>query len=238
MLFWQVMKMQATVDTFDERISEIDLYYSALDQLYLSKIASDSDEKYLEDDFLKILKSNAILMIYNLVESTIMSGILEIYSALSQHGITYKMVRREIQDIWFSFKFNQVYDKSAHFHSYRDKASEIITSILSEDALSLDRKATDISGNLDANKIRIICQDHGIHFSLDRKCRGGVVLTDVKDKRNNLAHGTISFVECGRDYSIEDLTKIKNETVFFLKDILNGMKGYYDNRLYLSASNQ
>lgn len=230
--------MQATIDIFDERVSEIDLYYSALEQLYLLKITSDSSEKYLEDDFLKILKSNALLMIYNLVESTIMGGIIEIYSAFSQHGITYRMVRKEIQDIWFSFKFNQVYDKNAHYHSYRDKASEIITSILSGDTLTLDRKAADISGNLDADKIRIVCQEHGISFNLDSKCRGGVVLSDVKNKRNNLAHGTISFVECGRDYSIDDLTKIKNETVFFLKDILIGMKDYYDNRLYLSASNQ
>lgn len=230
--------MQATNDTFDERIAEIDLYYSALDELYLSKIDLNNGEKYFEDDFLKILKSNALLMIYNLVESTIMGGILEIYAAFSQQGITYKMVRKEIQDIWFSFKFNQVYDKSAHYHSYRDKASEIISSILSDDTLAMDRKATDISGNLDADKIRIICQEHGIHFNLDRRCRGGVVLSDVKDKRNNLAHGTISFVECGRDYSILDLTKIKDETVFFLKDILSAMQNYYKNRLYLAVSNQ
>ena len=151
-------------------------------------------------------------MVYNLVESTIMSGILEVYDIFSQHGITYKMVRKEIQDIWFSFKFNQVYDKSAHYHSYRDKASEIITSILSDDVLTLDRKATDISGNLDADKIRNICKEHGIRYSLEQQCRGGAVLADVKDKRNNLAHGTVSFVECGRDYSIEDLIKIKNES--------------------------
>lgn len=229
--------MQATIDTFRGRISEIDLYYDALIQLYSSKKTPNDDEIYLKDDFLKILKSNALLMVYNLVESTIMGGILEIYSAFKQHGVTYKMVRREIQDIWFSFKFNQVYDKNAHYHSYRAKASEIIHSILSEDILSLERKATDISGNLDADKIRNICQDHGIRFCLDRECRGGVVLSVVKDKRNNLAHGTISFVECGRDYSIEDLIKIRNETVFFLKDILNGMKEYYDGSLYLSASN-
>jgi hypothetical protein len=67
--------------------------------------------------------------------------------------------------------------------------------------------------------------------------RGGVALEDVKNKRNNLAHGTMSFVECGRDYTIEDLKKIKNETVFFLQNILSGMKNYYDNQLYLMASN-
>lgn len=228
--------MQATTDTFNERIAEIDLYYLALNELYISKITSESSEKYLDDDFLKILKSNALLMIYNLVESTIMGGILEIYDVFSQQGLTYRMVRSEIQDIWFSFKFNQVYDRTAHYNSYRDKASEIITSILSDNPLLLDRKATDISGNLDADKIRSICREHGINFNLASRCHGGIVLSDVKNKRNNLAHGTISFAECGRDYSIEDLTKIKEETVFFLEDILSGMQNYYVNELYLSTS--
>ncbi len=229
--------MQATIDTFNERVAEIELYYSAIDDLYLSKISANNGEKYLEGDFLKILKSNALLMVYNLVESTVMGGIMEIYDTLFQHGITYRMVRREIQNIWFSFKFNQVYDKNAHYNSYRDKAAEIITSILSDDTLTLDRKATDISGNLDAEKIRQICRDHGIQYRLGPESRGGVALEDVKNKRNNLAHGTMSFVECGRDYTIEDLKKIKNETVFFLQNILSGMKNYYDNQLYLMASN-
>lgn len=230
--------MRATIDIFNERVTEIELYYFAIDDLYLSKIASNNGERYLEDDFLKILKSNALLMVYNLVESTIMGGVLEIYNTLLRHGITYRMVRTEIQKIWFSFKFNQVYDKNAHYHSYRDKAAEIITSILSDDVLALDRKAADISGNLDAEKIRQICREHGIQFRLCPESRGGVVLEDVKNKRNNLAHGTISFVECGRDYTIEDLKKIKNETVFFLNNILTGMRNYYDNQLYLIVSTE
>lgn len=230
--------MQATIDIFNERVEEIELYYAAITELYVVKAAENSEKKFLDDDFLKILKSNALLMVYNLVESTIMGGILEIYDSLKQHGITYKMVRREMQDIWFAFKFNQVYDKNAHYHSYRDKAAEIINSILSEDVLELDRKATDISGNLDAMKIRQICNSHGIIYNLVPQCRGGSVLEDVKNKRNYLAHGTMSFVECGRDYSVEDLSKIKTETVFFLSNILDGMKDYYDNQLYLAVSNQ
>ena len=55
----------------------------------------------MDDAFLKMLKSNAILMIYNLVESTIMSAILKIYDSFFQQELTYNMVRKEIQDIWF-----------------------------------------------------------------------------------------------------------------------------------------
>ena len=212
--------MQATIDTFDERTSEITLYYDALTSLYEGKAEDDENKKFFDDDFLKILKSNALLMIYNLVESTIMGGILEIYDELCQRGVS-----------------SQVYDKKAHFNSYREKAIEIINAILSEDTIIMDRKATDISGNLDAEKIRQVCNEHGIVYQVDPGCRGGFVLTDVKEKRNNLAHGTISFVECGRNYSIEDLEKIKNETILFLQGILSGMEDYYNNQRYLYVSN-
>ncbi|WP_455600532.1 MAE_28990/MAE_18760 family HEPN-like nuclease [Cloacibacillus sp.] len=229
--------MQATIDIFEDRVREITLYYDALKALYKSKDEQNSDQKYYEDDFLKILKSNALLMVYNLVESTIMGGIIGIYDDLQQQGITYQQVRQEIRDIWFIFKFNQVYDKKAHYNSYREKAIEIINSILTGETLVLDRKAANVGGNLDAKKIRQVCNDHGISFQTDPQCHGGLVLSDVKEKRNNLAHGTLSFVECGRDYSINDLERIKVETILFLQGIIDGMKIYYDRHLYLRAAN-
>ena len=247
--------METTFNTYRDRIDEIELYFNGIkdmyhfkDELYNFEYDNDiNDEVILEfinkldqssifkDDYLKIIKANIILMIYNLVESSIMGGILEIYGQVKEDGKSYNEVCDEIQSIWFSFKFNQVYDKKAHYNSYRDKAREIITDIMNSNTIELDRKATDISGNLDADKIRDLCKNHGIRYSLSPDTRGGYVLKDVKDKRNYLAHGTMSFVECGRDYTIEELEKIKNETKIFINDILLGMKEYYDNKLYLKS---
>lgn len=226
--------MRTTLEIYQERIDEIELYFRALQDLYQTQ-SRETEYAFYNDEFLKILKANALIMIYNLVESSIMGGILEIYDELKTSGYSYKDVRREIQDIWFSFKFNQVYDKTAHYNSYRDKAVEIINAILRNEPLEMDRKATDISGNLDADKIRQICNDHGITYTIESGCRGGVVLEDVKNKRNQLAHGTTSFAECGRYYAIDDLEKIKNETIIFLSGILQGMKKYYDEKTFLDA---
>ncbi len=227
--------MQVIIDDFNERIKEIELFYKSIEQLYETQHDFDIKYEFHSDDFLKVLKANALLMVYNLVEASIMGGILQIYDQMKTCGYSYNDVRKEIQDIWFSFKFNQVYDKTAHYNSYREKALEIINEILKGEIIELSRKATDISGNLNAEKIRQICKDHGITYSIDASCRGGAVLDDVKDKRNNLAHGTISFVECGRDYSIEALILIKNETITFLEGILRGMKDYCEDKSYLLA---
>ena len=178
------------------------------------------------------------MMVYNLVESSVMSDILEIYEQVKTLGLSYNNVRQEIKNIWFSYKFNQVYDKNAHYNSHRDKALEIINEIIDDSIINLDRKAADIKGNLDAETIRQICRDHGIIFSVDAMCRGGLVLSDVKDKRNNLSHGTISFVECGRDYSLEELVIIKDESILFLNGLLEGMRNYYDGQQYLLSEAQ
>jgi len=183
--------MKTTFDIFKDRIGEIELYFEAINQLYETQSSFEDKYEFHSDDFLKMLKANALLMVYNLVESTIMGGVLEIYDKMKTNGHSYKDVRKEIQDIWFLFKFNQVYDKKAHYNSYREKALEIINGILKSEIIELSRKATDISGNLNAEKIRQICKDHGITYSVDASCKGGAVLNDVKDKRNNLAHGTI-----------------------------------------------
>lgn len=228
--------MRITLEIYQERVDEIELYFRALRDLYNTQ-SREENYAFYNDDFLKILKANALIMIYNLVESSIMGGILEIYDELKTSGYSYKDVTKEIQDIWFSFKFNQVYDKNAHYNSYRDKAVEIINAILQNEPLVMDRKATDISGNLDAKKIREICSEHGITYTIEPECRGGIVLEDVKNKRNQLAHGTTSFAECGRYYALEDLEKIKNETIIFLNGILQGMKKYYQDKTFLRVVN-
>jgi len=224
--------MQAIFDMFDERVLEIDLYFAAMRELDKRVEDHTTEDVHVNSEFIKILKANTLVMIYNLVESTVMGGIQEIYDELKQDGLTYSEVRKEIKDIWFTYKFKQVYDRQAHFNSYKGKALEIVNSILKGDVVELNRKATTISGNLDAQQIRNVCHEHGIIFHPDVASRGGLVLETVKDQRNNLAHGTLSFAECGRDFSIEDLLKIKKETVLFLKGLLAGMKQYYEERQY------
>lgn len=224
--------MQAIFDMFDERVSELSVYFDALIELDKGNLESSRSSSYFNSEFIKILKANTLLMIYNLIESTVMGGILEIYDKLKSESITYATARKEIKDIWFSYRFKEVYDQHAHYHSYKKKAMEIINSILSQEVIELTRKATDISGNLDAQQIRNICQCHGIRFDIANECHGGDILQTVKDKRNGLAHGNFSFAECGRDYSINELVHIKDDTVLFLKGLLNGMKNYYDNCQY------
>lgn len=87
-----------------------------------------------------------------------------------------------------------------------------------------------INGNLDAKRIKALCDKHKIRYvaSDDDGC-----LRTVKEKRQNLAHGDESFGDCARDISLTDLEHIKDEVLRFINDILTGMKDYYDNKQFL-----
>ena len=179
--------------------------------------------------FYKIMKSNFLLMLYNLVEACIVSGMMEIYEDLKNNGCSYNQVIREIQDIWSKFKINEIYGSATGRTAYENRVRQIIQDITTNAPIVLSKDALGISGNLNARKIKEICDKHRIRYRLQNQ---GESLERIKRERNSLAHGDVSFSDCARDLTINDLESIKDEVEQFLQDILNGMKDYYDQKLY------
>jgi len=213
--------MIATRYAFETRKNELSLFLDNVD-----KIEKNTE---FSTDFCNILHSNALLMLYNMIEATVVGGILEIYDAVMSQGYSYRSVSSKIKDIWFEFKFRQVYDPNAHHNSYKKKASQIVDDILNDQIIELDRYAINAEGNLTAQIIRNICTAHGIYFVAPPESRGGVKIDEITALRNDLAHGAKSFVECGRDFTLTDLKNITNEVEMFLGGFLDGTKEYYDN---------
>jgi hypothetical protein len=87
-------------------------------------------------------------------------------------------------------------------------------------------------GNLDAARIREVCDAHGVSHKTDRRTRGGEKLLVVKNRRNALAHGDLSFVECGRDYTVAELKEIKMQSFWYLKAILRNIDRFNTKKTY------
>ena len=58
------------------------------------------------------------------------------------------------------------------------------------------------------------------------------------EKRNDLAHGNKSFADVGRDVTMGDILKIKEEVVEYLRQILTNIKNYLENKEYLHSDNR
>ena len=214
--------MIAIHDVLDDRKSEIEFYYSVM-------VDFDNNTNVLQtvdnQRFFRIMKSNFLLMLYNLVEATFTTGMLEIYDQLKSDECSYANVIDEIQNIWRDYKIKEVYKAESGLSTYTNRVHKVVLDITQNTPLVLSKSMMGINGNLNAKQIKAICDKHRIRYC--------VVLEKVKKKRNSLAHGDESFSVCARDLTISDLETIKDTVIQFISEIVVGMETYCDEKQYL-----
>lgn len=98
--------------------------------------------------------------------------------------------------------------------------------------LILSKSMIGVDGNLNAEKIKKICDKHKIRY---RVVDDQLALEKVRKKRNALAHGDESFSRCARDLTISDLGIIKDTVIRFISEIVEGMEKYCNEKQYLRA---
>ena len=84
------------------------------------------------------------------------------------------------------------------------------------------------SGSLDAREIKKLFGRLGIDLST-LSCDE---MKLVKDCRNKLAHGDVSFEDYGRTLTIQYLRVCKNNTLLFLEGLINRVDDYLLNKRY------
>lgn len=219
--------MQETKATFQDRKDEIEFYYSTLVDIERNEcklVTSDNSKMF------RIMKSNFILMLYNLVEATFVTGMTEIYKKVEQEECCYGNVIEEIQNIWRDSRIKAIYKPESKLSTYTKQVEKIVSDITMNTPIQLTKSMLRINGNLDANKIKETCDKHKIRYKASDSNNS---LYKVKLKRNALAHGDDSFGNCARNLTLSDLENIKDSVIKFITDIVKGMESYYKNKQYL-----
>lgn len=222
--------MIAIYNVLDDRKGEIEFYYSVMED-----IDRDSDNMLHTADkqrFFRIMKSNFLLMLYNLVEATFTTGMLEIYDQVKADGCPYANAIDEIQNIWRDYKVKEVHKPDSKLSTYTNRVQNIVLDITQNTPLILSKSMIGVDGNLNAEKIKKICDKHKIRY---RVVDDQLALEKVRKKRNALAHGDESFSRCARDLTISDLGIIKDTVIRFISEIVEGMEKYCNEKQYLRA---
>lgn len=214
---------------FRDRVDEIEAYFTFVinvdngDTLLIKKgggleSAYPSQE---QGDLVRTFKATAFLLLYNLMESTVSNGIEAIFDELSSNDISFDSCRQEIRHVVL---------ENLKQHNVTDILPDI-------NRLSIDIvtktfiKSKIVSGNVDARKIKKVATEYGFaHPSAD-----GASLLTVKSSRNDLAHGSKSFAEVGRDYTVEELMEMKDKIINYLNIMLANVAAYITQQHYLSA---
>lgn len=228
-------------EKLDERERELEVYLRFLSRLdgqaaSLSIAYGDSRRTMpVDDQVIKILKANFFLLMYNLVEASIRDGFRMLYAEITADGRTVQSIKQELRVLWVDAALARIDPRGANQNSYRDVARSLVTSAVNDVGAKLRVEDLRFSGNLDADVIRRACLEHGVSCKTHPRAKGGEKLHLVKRRRNDLAHGSVSFTECGRDYSLSQLVEIRRETIVFVRGILRNVERYATSRAFRSA---
>lgn len=182
----------------------------------------------LTRDLVKTLRANGYLLLYNLVESTMTNAIDAIHQIFQSGNLSFDDLRVEVQQVILKNFRAAALDENLN----ATKLHPIQIAMLRMGY----NKSNLFSGNVDARSIRETAKIYGFCIAKhDTKIsKDGVRLLNVKDKRNQLAHGKISFEDCGHETSHDELVEIANETIAYLKAVLVGIEEYVTEQAYLA----
>ena len=222
--------MKITRTEYNKRLEEVSLYFETiklLDNGDCSIICKDingrTTEQKIDGELAKILKANGFLLLYNLIEATVRNSISAILNSISIDKLTYKLLSDKLKKLWLNQEINKTNDISR----FKEKAYELSEKIINDKLMELANECVNISGNIDAQKIREIAKKFGYVEPKD-----GRGLKTIKEKRNQLAHGEFTFSDIGKNYTSSDLIKFKSEVVVFIEDVLNNVETYINTKGY------
>lgn len=225
--------MKTTRAEYSKRLNEVTLYFETiklLDNGDCSIICKDinggTTEKIIDGELAKIMKANGFLLLYNLIEATIRNSISAILNSISTDKLTFKLLSDNLKKLWI----NQEINKTKDISKFKEKVSKLSEKILNDKLLEFSNECVNISGNIDAQRIREIAKKFG--YLEPKNGRG---LQTIKDKRNQLAHGEFTFSDIGKNYTSNDLIDYKSEVVTFIENVLNNVETYINAKGYKKA---
>ena len=230
--------MQQLFDEFEERKEEIDCYFKFLrkitSQTYALKNTRSNKDICLDSRIQKILKANTFLLLYNLVESTVKNSIRFICQEIVKENIQYNNIVEGLQKQWVKVHTRQRL-QSTNDEKLRDGVKFIIDKTLNEFIQFEGDYEIKYRDNIDTEVMFAIARDFGFKLNFAKSLKGGYRIGEIKDKRNFLAHGNITFSNCGQNLSMEDLTAYKNDTYGVLKKFLSVVKTYLEKKKYINS---
>ncbi len=220
--------MTSVQQEFRDRVQEIEDYLgliAGLDEGRTALVQKESGaaaySQQAQDDLVRTSKASALLLLYNLMESTVSNAVEAIYDEMANRNVSFDACRREVRLVVLA-------------NLKRHAPAKILPDLtqLTTDIISKAfRKDKLVSGNVDAEEIRGIADTYGFgHPAAD-----GRDLLTVKSHRNDLAHGVKSFAEVGRSFVIQDIIDLKNKVVAYLQALLACVAQYITQAHYLAA---
>jgi hypothetical protein len=189
----------------------------------------------------KILNSSVYLQLYNLIEATVTKG-LEIIcnSAIVENKHKPADLNQHLRKEWVR-AIGKTHVSKTSENRLKDAVSMCnhLTDALPINEFTIEAGG---GGNWDDIAIEKITQRIGCNVQFTPETYSGVKrpvrndlgpLALVVNLRNRLAHGSISFEECGQSDTVNELRSLTLIVVTYLRELVTAIENYMELKLYL-----
>jgi len=224
--------VDALSQSFEERLQEIEAYLDFLQavehqvQRGLPRIGDVSTLITAQQQ--KILYSGVFLQLYNLVEATVTRCVDAVSDAVAEDGRwrpgdLSAQLRRE----WVRFTARTHVDLS--YDNRLESALALCDRLINVVPLSPFTIQKGGGGNWDENRIEDMSNRLGLRLRISHDAYSAVkrhfrndrgALASIKNYRNGLAHGSLSFTECGEGITVRELSELKDVTARYLREVV------------------
>lgn len=223
-------------EAFEERLQEIDAYLKLLDSL--ERQATEGTPtiggEAITTQQQRIMYSSVYLQLYNLVEATVtwcLQAICEASSADQRWKPSDLSNELRVEWVRTMAKTHVSRQPDGRLKDAVNLCDNLVR-MLPVSEWKFDRRN---SGSWDDLAIEKITSKIGCPVSFSTQVKTDVkrkvandkgILGVIKERRNRLAHGDLSFTECGENVTVNDLRIFKETTASYLREVVVAISNY------------
>jgi len=219
-------------EEFEDRQSDIDRFFELVDLIESSDyILSENNhgellELPISDQLKSIMRSVILLINYNQVEATMRGCLESVYDHIEDNNIGYDQLNNDFQKSILKNTL-KYYNSDSNLHQ---KLNNDLNTRIPRASLFIKKI---FNGNISKETIHSIEKSYQINITAPSEARAGSDLSDLKNARNDLAHGNVSFSKHGRDITHSDILEQTKRARMFLEGTINSFENYILDKKYL-----
>jgi len=225
-----------------DRIGEVNKFYTLLENTIEKEavlLFPNDANRYerLDVELTATLKSSMILLLYNFVESSITNCLVAVHRAIGDENCKYIELSEKIQYLFTEYYYKNLKNNKLSDENLAIHLKTMINTWAYDDTIKLSyeeytkfKTGNTFAGNLDSKEIRKIACKYGVLF--DEQCSE---IRTIKDKRNKLAHGEVSFKDCCNQDTLSYIKQLKTRTIDYINLFVDSIENFVDEKKYKSA---